>query len=156
MNFPVKSSVTGIKISKAMRPLQALVPVGSKLISSLYKKHYGDVKKMFEELTNMVVNASKKSLRIALVQTGTILEKRIVEGSLKTVTVQRGPDTTLLVGSLSTLRSIAKDLRKRNQPYRVERIHFREYNSTWNGFKGVGLRVTLAAYHSLYQDIPNA
>lgn len=66
------------------------------------------------------------------------------------------PLTTLLVGPPSCLRSIAGTLRKRNRAYRIERIEFKNYNSIWKGHRGIGLRVAIDTYESLFQSVANA
>lgn len=59
-------------------------------------------------------------------------------------------NTTVLVAYPETLRSIAKDLREKGLKYRVEKLDFKNYNSAWKGYRGLGLRVTIDDYNKLY------
>lgn len=60
-------------------------------------------------------------------------------------------NTRLLVGSVSTLRSIAKTIREKRMTYEIERIKFKNFNREFKGRNGIALRVEHHVYLALYQ-----
>lgn len=61
-------------------------------------------------------------------------------------------NTELLVASPETLRSIARDLREKGIIYHIERVIFKNFNHSWKGYAGIGLRITNEDYHKMYND----
>lgn len=59
--------------------------------------------------------------------------------------------TELLLASPSLIRKMASQIREKNIPYQVERVEFKNYNSSWRGYKGLGLRVAIDDYEKLFQ-----
>lgn len=62
----------------------------------------------------------------------------------------KNENTELLVASPRTIRSIAADLRSKGIRYLVERIEFINFNHSWKGRRGIGLRITNNDYHKLF------
>jgi len=56
-----------------------------------------------------------------------------------------------LVASPSTLRSLAKSIRENGFTYEIKRITWKNFNRTWNGYRGLSLVVSREAYLSLYE-----
>ncbi len=60
-------------------------------------------------------------------------------------------NTELIVSPIHTIRQMARMLREHGIDYRIERVDFKNYNSSWKGYRGIGLRVTNEDYSQLFK-----
>lgn len=57
----------------------------------------------------------------------------------------------LLTGTIPCLRSICKTLRTMNEPYEIKQIEFKNFNSYFNGRRGIGISISWETYLKLHQ-----
>jgi hypothetical protein len=56
----------------------------------------------------------------------------------------------MIVGSPDVVRTMAHSFLRKGQLYEIVRVSFNNFNRYWNGKRGIGLRVSISVYNSLF------
>jgi len=61
-------------------------------------------------------------------------------------------NTELIVCTSHNIRTMANNLRRFGFDYKIERVHYKNYNTSWKGYLGIGLRISSEDYQKLFKQ----